>query len=699
MSIRNKRLVELTENILRTELQNGNLPSSKEFIWKLNMALKEQDLNMPSYKFKPYRNTEIASSQKINSANEKIQEDLSILYSNIKDVHQTLNKYYSAFEVEKEKIDKQIEVLENELKEKVISYNKGGYLGYAFDAFDDTSKTSLDASKDVFVDSKNHEVRLVEEKNTSTRIMPSTSISFHLLQEFKEKKETTISGNLSDILKDETDIFWQRMIYLKEDLAIQSFVQITFDKLYDVNRIQTDFMTIKPFYLKIEFTKDGSAWYDLPYYEQKSLCNGTSSFNFPTMEIKAIRVFIEKTESDEQIPETEKFDYSYLFGIKNISFYNKQYPTSGVFQSEKMQLISIPKNYKVDNVRLSVDEYVPTGTSLTYEIAVPRKDNILDWQRIDPMERINPKNPQKISFSNIKKNEALEMFFPTEFSITQSEAEDLRVNGIPFYRLSTITGDKREMLIQKKAIIEGTMRLYSGKNSWEITSFPDENISGTPSIEDWKKIHDNTSIEYIEMNNTKSGDVMKNYITDKNKKFMCKTGLFRQGEDIIVKTYPVSTDPIALYVNGELLFEGITSTDEYVNIVLQNGWNEIVLFINGVNSTSVNGISTSLGFNPINLAENIYSSSNAMKAIPLFDLRYNTKMNDRTVFSTRETDKGIEILTNFGQPGMKFDFIFNYVDESVLEEEAQILLKVNFDRENGSNVPSPVLNKYRLEFN
>ena len=154
MSIRNKRLVELTETILRTELQNGNLPSSKEFIWKLNMALKEQDLNMPSYKFKPYRNTEIASSQKINSANEKIQEDLSILYSNIKDVHQTLNKYYSAFEVEKEKIDKQIEVLENELKEKVISYNKGGYLGYAFDAFDDTSKTSLDASKDVFVDSK-----------------------------------------------------------------------------------------------------------------------------------------------------------------------------------------------------------------------------------------------------------------------------------------------------------------------------------------------------------------------------------------------------------------------------------------------------------------------------------------------------------------------------------------------------------------
>ncbi|MEK2536244.1 hypothetical protein [Tetragenococcus halophilus] len=702
MSIQNKRLNMIVDNILKEELQKGNLPSSKEFVWRLNNALYNRKLNMPFYKFKPYKNTEIVESARLNEQNDEIHQDLSILYNNIVDVNNSLAKYENSFEVEKEKIENEIEVQENYLKEMIFKHNDGGYLGYSYETFDDLDKTDLSNSQDVFVDTKNKELKIVEEKNTSTKIIPKTDIQFRIVEQPKKKEEETITGTpqrLLEEVEDEEDKVWQKQISLDNNQALTGYLEVQMDKEYPINKIDMDMINIKNTFVKVTFSKDGQTWFDIPYHEDKKEVDKTFSLSFPTLNMRMIRIVIEKKEADELIPSKENLDYKYLFGMKNIALYNKNYPTYGRFQSEPHEVINGPTNYIVDTVRLSADELVPTNTSIDYEIALKREDNVLDWHFIDPMERINPKYPTSINFSNIKKDETIPLYFPSDLSVVQSEAEDLRRNGIPIYRLTSDHGDKSNMYIEYKKIVDGSMKLFAGRDNWEVTSYPSEDVEGTPTIEDWKKVKDRTEINYEEMPRTKSGDLFVNHVDPQSRKYLCRLGFFVSSADTIVKTIPISTDPIAIYLNGDLLFEGETSINDEINLSVRHGWNEIVVLINGKNATSVNGISTSLGFNLYSIADRVYSSSKPLTYIPLFDLQYNTKANDRTVFSSREEEgKKIQILTNFGKPGLKFDLVCDYAEEMLTDEEPEVLLRATFRRDNGDSIPSPVLNKYRLEY-
>lgn len=692
----------IVDNILKEELQKGNLPSSKEFVWRLNNALYNRKLNMPFYKFKPYKNTEIVESARLNEQNDEIHQDLSILYNNIVDVNNSLAKYENSFEVEKEKIENEIEVQENYLKEMIFKHNDGGYLGYSYETFDDLDKTDLSNSQDVFVDTKSKELKIVEEKNTSTKIIPKTDIQFRIVEQPKKKEEETITGTpqrLLEEVEDEEDKVWQKQISLDNNQALTGYLEVQMDKEYPINKIDMDMINIKNTFVKVTFSKDGQTWFDIPYHEDKKEVDKTFSLSFPTLNMRMIRIVIEKKEADELIPSKENLDYKYLFGMKNIALYNKNYPTYGRFQSEPHEVINGPTNYIVDTVRLSADELVPTNTSIDYEIALKREDNVLDWHFIDPMERINPKYPTSINFSNIKKDETIPLYFPSDLSVVQSEAEDLRRNGIPIYRLTSDHGDKSNMYIEYKKIVDGSMKLFAGRDNWEITSYPSEDVEGTPTIEDWKKVKDRTEINYEEMPRTKSGDLFVNHVDPQSRKYLCRLGFFVSSADTIVKTIPISTDPIAIYLNGDLLFEGETSINDEINLSVRHGWNEIVVLINGKNATSVNGISTSLGFNLYSIADRVYSSSKPLTYIPLFDLQYNTKANDRTVFSSREEEgKKVQILTNFGKPGLKFDLVCDYAEEMLTDEEPEVLLRATFRRDNGDSVPSPVLNKYRLEY-
>lgn len=698
MSIHNKRLNQITEKVIQESLQQGILPSSKEFIWRMNQEMLGQKLHMPRFKFQPYKTTELINAGRINQNNDDIHADMTILYDNIIDVHKLLNKYQSNFEVEKEKLATEISQLENTLKEKIMAYNAGGYLAYSFDGFDDLSKTDTAASSDIFVDTKEKQVRLVEEKNTSLRVYPLSSNLFSLGENGIEKREAIISGDLNQILSDETDTPWQKQISLKSNQGLTGLLELQFEKPYGINKIDIDFMSIKRFWAKVEFSTDGNIWYELPYNQEKVEVKDTLSVQFPTMMMKSIRIIIDKPEPDETVPDIDGFNFNFLFGVKKIQLYNKQYPSSGLFQTTELELQQAPENYRVDKVRLSVKEVVPTGTAIRYEISLPNADGTQDWHPIDPMERVNPTEPQQVQFSNIKRKEATELFFPEEYSIVQSEAQGLLTNGIPIYRLSTMVGDELNQFIANKAIVGDSMKLYTGRNSWEVTSFPSADVNSLPTLDDWKQVHDGTEVRYSLMNNSKSGDVLKGWKDNQSSKYLCKAGFYLEGNDVTISTTPIGTDPFSIFVNGDIIHEAQAGETRKVNISLRTGWNEIAVLVNGKNATSAAGISISLGFNPQALASKCYSSSKSLKHIPLFDLQYNTKQNDRTVFSSRTTEEGIEILTNFAKEGLKFDLYYDYADESAIEMEPRILLRAHFARENGEDIPSPTLKSYRLEF-
>lgn len=696
MSIQDKRTEMLTDIILKKNLQQGILPDSREFVWQLNQALRDTHYDEPSFSFSPYRNTEVVSSGRLNQDNEKIYDDLRILYTNMTAVHQVLNKHYQNFSLEKEKLEKKIDTLENALKQYIQNANRSGLLPYAYDVFDTTEKVDLEKTNRVFVDTANNAVHLVEEKNASARLIPENVATFKIYPERLDKKEELLTGNLANILTDNQDETWQKQILLKENLPVTGVLELTFNGIHNLNRIELEVFTIKPFRLNLTYTPDGATWYHLPYYETGFTVTKRVAIDFPSLDIKALRLSMQKSEADESLPETEDYDYQYLFGIQNLSFYSKQYATKGTLFSKCLDLENEPENYAINSVQLHADEWLPTGTDITYEIALPNPNGTLDWQRIDPMGRTNPNSSQVLYFSRMTKNNGQELFFPNEYAIRQSEAEDLLQNGIPLYRLSSIQNQKQAFALPKIKMLEGSTNLYVGKNTWEVTSFPSADVFASPLLNDFKKVNDGTVIDYLTLSSARSGEVFKNKTDSQTKKYLARIGFYLE-EAKAIKSIPSSTEPIAIYSNGELLFAGETNVSQSIYYTFRPGWNEIVVLVNGKNTVSVNGMTVSLGFNPASLSNRIYSSSKPLKEISLFDLQYNTKVNDRTVFAKRETEKGLEILTNFGKPGLHFDLFYDYKEDGLPETEG-MYIQAHFLRENGQNVPSPILRSYRLEF-
>lgn len=693
MSIQNERLYHTTEEVLKESIQNGILPDSKEFIWLLNSKLKNLSANQASFRFEPYKNTEIFSSIKYNNDQDVIYRDLLVLYKNIVTVHQLLNRQHQNFSIEKEKLEKQLDTLENRLKQYVQNSKRSGLLPYAYETFDDTTKINLEKTSHIFIDTKNNQAHLVEEQNASKRIIPSSSPEFKLYPESLDKKETLLTGQMDYVLQDKNDLIWQKQILLKKNISLTGVFSFSFSKEQLMNHIEIETISVKPMYLTARYTTDGVSWYDIPNYSKGFAVNKKVSLDFPSILVKEIEIIFQKKESDESFPEDDSYNYQYIFGMTSISFYDKEYPTEGVFYSNELELENVPKNYALDSIVLHTDEYLPTGTNILYEIARHEKEP--DWQPISPLNRKHPEDPTQIRLGRLTRNRKTELYFPKDFSIRQSEAEDLASNGLPLYKLSSLQNSSNSFQIPKLSLLEGSLRLYSGEKSWSLLSYPTDNVEGYPEISDFEGVYDGTKIEYQELNASRSGEVISNKKETKTRKYLARIGFYLESSKSI-EAIPATTEAITILVNGEVVFKG-EDTSQRVNYVFRSGWNEIVVLINAKNIIKVNGSTVTLGFNPLEISQNIYSSSQPLNEISLFDLQYNTKLNDRTVFAKREHENGWEILTNFASPGLKFDLHYDYKEENI-EENDKVLLRATFKRENGTTIPSPLIRSYRLEF-
>lgn len=691
MSIQNKRIGYLTHKILKENLQNGLLPDSKEFTWQLNRAMHHLNNDKSSFRFTPYRNTEVLTSQKINTDNNRIYEDLYVLYDNNQHINNLLNREYQYFLIKKKKLEKELDIEENRLRQYVQNSRRGGLLPYAYETFDTTDQVDLENTSRIFVDTNHNYAHIVEEKNQSTRIFPNANLSFVFLPDKLDIKEENIEGKIENILKDTEDTIWQKQILLKENQAVTGILTVNFDRIQYINHIQMSLLTVKPVQCTIQFSPDSESWYSLPYYEDSIEIEKEIALDFPEMGIKALRFVLDKIEYDQSLPEREGYDYQYLFGFEHISFYNKSYPTAGTLYSKEIALQNKPNNYVIDTVQLHTDDWLPTGTDIQYEVALPGATP--DWQPIEPVNRKHPKYPQKVYFHNLRRNIKNELFFPEDLSIRQSEAEDLLKNGIPLYKLTHTFGGKNQFHLPPIQMLQGSLRLFVGKDTAEVISYPS---NGEPlNVDDFLQVQEHKKHYYQPLTQIDSGDLFVNKRDDQQRKYLIRLGLYIENPRTI-SALPAATEDLIIYLNGQQIFSGETSANEQIQYPFRGGWNEIVVLVDGRNANTVNGMTVGLGFNFYNLTESVYSSSKPLEEVDVFDLQNNVKIHDRTVFAKREVENGIEILTNFAQPGLKFDLFYDYKED--FKKESGILLRAHLSRQNGDNVPSPLIRQYRLEF-
>lgn len=692
MGIQNRRFSKVINTIIQEELQKGNLPSSKEVLWRLNDYLRNHNLDRPNYNFQPIREGTIASSYMYNDGIDRVYEDIETLYENIIDINNDIMKNFNKFEVDKTKLEYELSTLENSLKEMILLYSKTGFLNSVYDVFDDMEKINASKSS-INVDIKRHEVAIPDIKNTSKRIYPDGSTTFFLMDEIAKVVETiNVSGKPSDALTDNMNDTWQQLIISKEKQEIAGYYSTSFKNTQMVNRIELSLHSVKPTFVRIEFTGDGMNWFGLPYYEKGVEVTDEFIFDFPSIEIKDLRFLLSKKEPDAETSDGNGIQYRYLIGAKHINMYQLDFSETGVLESTPLA-VDVPtnQNFSISKVSLLVDEVLPNGTELDYYIALKPEDDTKDpeWKRISPINRETPKYDQIIDFKNITRAPAMKYMIDPNISITQYEMDNLYTNGIRFYKIGEVEGRK---------IISGTERLYVGRNSWGMKSFLGkfkDHATHVPKLEDWEKPINTPSYGYSAIQEGKPGLLLSNTKHTDATTYMYTLGLLSD-KDKVVSAKPVSTEPIAVFLNGEKLFEGIPNSNTKINYLLKYGWNELVVLVYVRKPESANGATLDIGFDPREHATNVYSKAQPMEKISLHDLRFNTKNSARNKYAVMEAGEDkYYIIINHAVPGLQYDFLFNYVEGKPKQE---ILFKVDFFRDRNITNISPKLKSYRLRF-
>lgn len=680
INIRQKRFTVAVNRILQEELQKENLPTSKEFAARLNKLLRDQDLGAPEYTFQRVRNSELAESAFYNEVVSKIQKDLMILYENTFAVHNELASKFNWFEIEKNRLEYEAKKLETEIHEKILLYGKTGYLASVFDTFDDLSK--IESEDNVSIDVKSHQITLKQQENTSFLINPACTISFNIPKNAASTfKKIPIAGQIDYALNTNPNQTFQEVWLSKTEGPADAYIEITFNNKQTLNRFDLGIHTLKEVQVYVEFTLDQINYYHLPYYPEGKRATDSVSFFFPTTEVKSMRIWLRKQESDKESVHPQGFNYQYLFGVKKIQFFQLSFPANGEVIT-KMLTPNTDENFAIGKVALITEEEIPDGTDIEYYVRTSSEES---WKPIAPVNRNNATAPNLIDFKYVIQGSPTSLGIAAQTSSQEAEIIELQANGISFYSLGSI---------EKRKIVPRTERLYIGKDAWMVQSV-EQDLGAThiPSMNDWEQPSNPISKTVMPIQDGNRGVLLQGSTYTKHKQLYYGMGLYYEGQEQVLSTIPSSTEPIAIFLNGEKLYEGIPSSQTNVNYKFKQGWNDItvLVYIQSLNKECT----VDIGFDPITVSTHCYASSQFLEKVSVFDLRYNTKNNDWSKYALYEKDEKVYIVVNHSLPGVVYDLYYDYVDEV---DHRNIQLKIALKQFSVGQYTTPVLRRYTLQF-
>jgi hypothetical protein len=318
----------------------------------------------------------------------------------------------------------------------------------------------------------------------------------------------------------------------------------------------------------------------------------------------------------------------------------------------------------------------------------PKDGQVPEWKRISAVNHEAPQYDQTIDFKNISHAPAETFLIDPAISTGEYLLESLYANGINFYRLGEIEG---------RQLIEGTEQLYMGKDSWSVKRYEyAQPANHLPSLKDWERPNNHVTETFKKIVDGRANVLLESEKTTAETNYMFTLGIFSRKAEEAVSAVPVSTEPIAIYMNGLKIFEGIPTASTRVNYLMQSGWNELIILSYVVNTVgSEEGASLTLGFDVREYGAYTYARVRSLEKVSLFNLRYNVKSNDTSKYAIMETNGRYTIVLNHLVSGLEYDFYSEYIDG---EPQKEILFKAVMKLDRAVTAISPKLKSYRLRF-
>lgn len=693
MGIREKRFTQMVEDVLQESLQQGHLPSSSQFLSQLNQRLVHERLDEPRFQFRPRREHETATASAYNEDFASIHHDLSLLYQTIIDQYEQGRTHLDQFEIDRKQLDVALNDIERNLDDQVLLEGDAGWTTTKTETFDtmehvDTLTTTAD------VDLSTHTVQIPRGKNTSHRVFRRPALHFQLAPNLRPVTERlNVGGTPLDMLSDEATTSWQEVYASQEQRIISGTLYADFDEPTSMNRIVFHPQTVQPLQVTVEMTPDNQNWFALPYHESEKTVTGEAAWDFPAVRVRRLRFVLRKSEADydNYRHKDHTYSFAYLFGMKHLSFHTMTFQEEAVLQTEAIPAVTTRGDkYPVNKVSLETTEELPGGTAIDYEVGLPpaEGDQAIRWRPIDPLQRNHPTKPTLIDFQRITNAPPTTFAIDEELSASEYELDQFRANGVRLYEAGRITN---------RTILEGTDRLYMGKDTWGIQYY--ENDLGDdhePSADDWQSPPHLIHRDIQPMRNGEAGVIIQQFTTDTPTHLRATTGMYSDKEGRLITATPASTDPLAIYLNGELLFAGTPGARDQITYRLQAGWNDLRVFVyTSATADTSNGATVDLAFDPRRESSQVFMQANAMTQVSLFDLRYNVRNNDWTKYALTTINGETVVVANHFVPGITYVFHYAFAAEDIGNT---LYLRATLRRTAGASYQTPTLSQYRLRF-
>jgi len=401
----------ITEQIIREILKEGASPSVSEINERYEDFVDDNNISKPLFEANNYHVNlgENSSITKYNSTNTDVQRDLKVAYQHLFNISDQAIINFDRWRTESKLLEGRLDDLNKRVESLLLlASDTAGYFNFIQDNFVDNSKVDL-SNTTAYVNVDKGTVSIGTSSSGATRVslsdLKDENIEFTVLS--RNNLVSVISANSSKLKYVVSDVtnFWQEKVYTSKPGPVSTELKINLLTETEISRIDVDLhmsnqnstIQITPMY-----STDNYNWHQLPITTFTRSVIDKSTFQFQSVEAKWVKFIMTKVGFDQVHNE----QYSYEFGVDEISFYNEGFTenTDSVFISQPLSVNDIDNNpEQFSRLVLEVCEDIPEDTSIDYYVSVSNDEEMLadSFTSIDPFSRTDATKPTILDFGDL----------------------------------------------------------------------------------------------------------------------------------------------------------------------------------------------------------------------------------------------------------------------------------------------------------
>lgn len=448
MSIKDIQVKRVINKIITEQLKTGVNPDMETMTYLLYQHFNENPPGLPTFKSKQAGYREKTDKGIYNQNLNDIDYDLDILYESITRQNKEIIDNFVAGEMDRNSvINELIDV--NQKAEKLVSLNSNTNPYRAIYNFNFTRYNDYLDESTAFIDLNYNNVTL-HPLLPRTKQYNVESINLSDIQPADAK--TTELASINNAVNDYENASW---MYKVENIdennnSVEIVLELELEDNAVINQLEVISNTKDLTNIKLELSADGNHYNSIANATRQYDLYQKLTYYFKPQKAKKARIYLTKDFNENDEKDT------FLFSIKNISFYNTTYNMKGYIESNYYE---IDKNAIVDKISLTADEMVPDTGKITYNIVMRQSDGTEKEYNIIPHNRKKGADSHKV----------------IDLSATATSIDEMPVN----YQKNYLGENEDEYNIRfyslaqelDEDIVKHETKLFKGINQWQKEVF------------------------------------------------------------------------------------------------------------------------------------------------------------------------------------------------------------------------------------